>query len=109
MGHSDVERIIRALREESDAKIIVSMGYREGDNIRGFYGRVQLDTTNIDILADVKLRYKGKWLHLTYENLTPCTTEVTLTDEVLVRVPCPEIQAVVGEALGRVDRECASP
>ena len=70
------------------------IGFTEGDNIRGLYGRVQIDTVNVDILADVKLRYRGKWLHLTYENLTPCTIEVTLTDEIPVRVPCPEIQTV---------------
>ncbi len=104
VGHTDAERIIRAIREEGDAKIIVPMGYREGDNIRGLYGRVQVETVNVDILADVKLRYRGKWLHLTYENLTPCTIEVALTDEIPVRVPCLEIQAVADEALGRAER-----
>ena len=101
VGHSDAERIIRAIRKESDAKITVPTGYREGDNIRGLYGRILVDTVGVDVLADVKLRYRGKWLHLTYENLTPCTIEVTLTDEIPVRVPCPEIQAVADEALGR--------
>ena len=104
VSRSDAERIIRVIQEESDAKIIVPMGYREGDNIRGLYGRVQVDTVNVDILTDVKLGYRGKWLHLTYENLTPCTIEVTLTDEIPVRVPCPEIQAVADEALGRAER-----
>ncbi len=79
------------------------MEYREGDNIEGLYGRILVDTVNVDILADVKLRYRGKWLYITYENLIPCT-EVTLTDKIPVRVPCPEIQAVTDEALGRLDR-----
>ena len=65
-------------QEESDVKIIVPVGYREGDNIRGLYGRILIDTVSVDILADVELRYRGKWLYITYENLTPCTIEVTL-------------------------------
>ncbi len=104
VGHSDAERIIKVAREESGVRIVSPMEYREGDDIRGLYGRILVDTVSVDILADVKLRYRGKWLHLTYENLTPCTIEVTLADEIPVKVPCPEIQAVADEALGRVER-----
>ena len=104
VSHSDAERIIRVAQEEGGFRIVSPVEYREGNNIRGLYGRVQVDTVNLDILADVKMRYRGKWLHITYENLIPCTIEVTLTDEIPVRVPCPEIQAVADEALGRVER-----
>ncbi|MEB3806598.1 MAG: hypothetical protein GSR73_03690, partial [Desulfurococcales archaeon] len=84
--------------------IISPVEYREGDNIKGLYGRILVDTVNVDILTDVKLRYRGKWLYITYENLIPCTTEVMLADEIPVRVPCLEIQAAADEALGRIDR-----
>ncbi len=80
------------------------MEHREGDNIGGLYGRVQVDMVNVDILADVKLKYRGKWLYITFENLIPCTIKVTLTDEIPVRAPCPEIQAVADEALGCLDK-----
>ena len=70
----------------------------------GLYGRILVDTVSVDILANVELRYRGEWLFITYENLIPCTIEVTLTDEISVRLPCLEIQAVADEALGRVER-----
>ncbi|MEB3759252.1 MAG: hypothetical protein GSR81_00195 [Desulfurococcales archaeon] len=104
VSRSDAEKIIKVAREESSLRIVSPMEYREGDNIRGLYGRILVDTVNVDILADVKLRYRGKWLHLTYENLIPCTIEVALADEIPVRVPCPEIQAAADEALGRAER-----
>ena len=101
---SDAVRMIRVVREESDVKIIVPVEYHEGDNIKGLYGRILIDTANVDILADVKLWYRSEWLYITYENLTPCTIEVALTDKISVRVPCPEIQALADKALGRLDR-----
>ncbi len=104
VSSSNAKRIMKVVQEESDVRIIVPVEYREGDDIRGLYGRILVETVNVDILADVKLWYRGEWLYITYENLTPCTIEVTLTDEISVRVPCPEIQALADNALGRLDR-----
>ena len=104
VSSSDAKRIMKVVQEESDVRIIVPVEYREGDDIRGLYGRILVETVNVDILADVKLWYRGEWLYITYENLTPCTIEVALTDKIPVRVPCPEIQALADKALGRLDR-----
>ncbi len=103
VSRSDAKRIIRVAQEESGVRIVSPMEYREGNNIKGLYGRILVDSVSVDILANVKLWYRGEWLYITYENLIPCTMEVTLTDEISVRVPCLEIQAA-DEALGRVGR-----
>ena len=60
VSRSDAEMIIRVVREERDVRIISPTEYREGDNIKGLYGRILVDTVNVDILADVKLSYRGE-------------------------------------------------
>ena len=58
VSRSDAERTIRIAREESGVRIVSPMEYREGDDIRGLYGRILVDTVSVDILADIKLRYR---------------------------------------------------
>ena len=38
---------------------------------------------------------------------SPCSIEVKLTDAVVVRVPCPGIQAIANKVLGRLGRVIA--
>jgi len=60
VSHNDAEKIISVAREESGVRIVSPMEYREGDNIRGLYGRILVDTVSVDILANVELRYRGE-------------------------------------------------
>ena len=66
VSRSDAEKMIRIVQEESGVRIVSPMEHREGDNIGGLYGRVQVDMVNVDILADVKLKYRGKWLYISH-------------------------------------------
>ncbi len=100
----NVEKLNAIIRRKRDIVVLVPIRWREEGVIKGLYGRVLLDGVVIDILASVQLRYSGKWILFSYENLLPCTIETRLANAVTVRVPCPEIQAVADKVLGRQDR-----
>jgi len=63
LSRSDAKRIIKVVRKKSDVRIISPTEYREGDNIRGLYKKILVDAVNIDILADIKLRYREVATH----------------------------------------------
>ena len=100
----DAEKVGTLTSAEPGISTVVPIGYRESSRIRGLYGRFSLASVTVDILANIYLRYGGRWIPISYEDLLPCTLEVKLTGNIAVRIPCPEIQLVADKALGRLER-----
>ncbi|MEB3773833.1 MAG: hypothetical protein GSR86_02755 [Desulfurococcales archaeon] len=100
----DVGRLGSVIQQVRDIDILEPIRWREGGTVRGVYGRALLDGVPIDIMANIQLKYLGKWIFFTYERLHPCTIEAKINEMITVRIPCPEIQAIADKVLGRMER-----
>jgi len=100
----DVGKVSTLISNEPGTSIIMPIRYREGNRIRGLYGRFSLAGVIVDILANIYLMHEGEWIPISYEDLLPCTLEVRAMNNVTVRIPCSEIQLLADKALGRLER-----
>ena len=104
VSRENTEKLNTAIQQEQGGTLLEPIRWRRKGTIRGLHGRALLDRMVIDIMADLQLKYLDRWVLFSHRNLLPYTMEVSLTDTLTVRIPCPEIQVIANKALGRLDR-----